>query len=342
MTEQNPMPPGDHELEQFLARRSELSRLHRAGTEGEGAPPELDAPVLAQARAELQRPPLRSRRFLRWGRPLAVAATLVLVVSLGWMAQQRPLPQQVALAPAPPLVPAETAAPAVDAAAPLPAAKAEEVKKQTIAGQAPAGAVQRQQPAAAARSVDRLAQSQMQPVQQYDRAAPAEPPPPPPLPAAPAGQASAPAAVAKPAAPESRERVFAQKREALLQQSAKGFVAEADSAPAVALTARAAAAPPPFAPAPTPLGMTTPVTVAPAASLAAAPNPCAALPSRVAARDQVQAGTSADVAAWLEQIRRLRDAEDLKGARAELTCFSYVHTPGDVPDDLKPLLQPSP
>ena len=101
MTEQNSLPPDDHELEQFLARRSELSRLHRASSEGEGAPPELDAPVLAQAQAELRRPLVRSRRLPRWSAPLAVAASLVLVVSLAWMAQQQPLPQAVARAPLP-------------------------------------------------------------------------------------------------------------------------------------------------------------------------------------------------------------------------------------------------
>ena len=325
MTEPIPLPPDDHELEQFLSRRSDLSQRYRTDAAGEGAPPEMDALVLAQARAELQRPPLRSRRFLRWGRPLAVAATLVLVVSLGWMAQQKPLPQQVAFAPAPP----------------PPDAKAEEVKKQTIAGQAPAGAVQQAQEPA--RGVNQPSPPAKEPVQQYDRVASAAPPSPspPPPPAAAIRQATAPAALAKPAAPESRERIFAQRREAPPQESAKGFVAEA-SAPAAALTAKAAAAPVPFAPAPTPLGMTTPVTVAPAASLAAAPNPCAALPSRVAAQDQVQAGSSADAAAWLEQIRRLRDAEDLKGARAELACFSYLHTAGEVPDDLKALLPGAP
>lgn len=346
MTEPTPLPPDDHELEQFLSRRSDLSQRYRsevgADAAGEGAPPELDAPMLAQARAELQRPPLRSRRFLRWGRPLAVAATLVLVVSLGWMAQQKPLPQQVAFTPVAPAVSKESAAPAVDAAAAPAAAQAEEVKKQAIATQAPAEAAQQQAPA---RSVNLPAPSPKEPVSQYDRAASAaspSPSPPPSLPAAVISQPAAPAAVGKPAAPESRERVFAQRREAPQQQPAKGFVAEADSAPAAALTAKAATAPAPFAPAPAPLGMTTPVTVAPAASLAAAPNPCAGLPSRGAAQDRVQAGGSTDATAWLEQIRRLRDAEDLKGARAELACFSYLHAPGEVPDDLKALLPGAP
>ncbi len=336
MTEPTPLPPDDHELEQFLSRRSDLSQRHRADTAGEGAPPELDALVLARARAELQRPPLRSRRFLRWGRPLAVAATLVLVVSLGWMVQQKPLPQQVAFTPAVPALSTESAAPAVDAAAPPPAAKAEEMKKQTIAGQAHAEAAQQQAPAS---GVNLPAPPPKEPVSQYDRVASAaslSPLPPSPLPAAVTGQPAAPAAVGKPAAPESRERVFAQRREAPPQQLAKGFVAEADSASAAALTAKAAATPVPFAPATTPLGMTAPVTVAPAASLAAAPNPCAALPSRAAAQDQAAGGSA--VADWLARIRRLRDAEDLKGARAELACFSYLHTPGEVPDDLKALL----
>ena len=322
MTEQNPMPPDDHELEQFLSRRSDLSQHYRADAAGEGASPELDALVLAQAQIALQTPPLRSRRFVRWGRPLAVAASLVLVVSLGWMAQQKPLPQQMAPAAAPAVVPVEVAAPAMDAAATLPAVKAGELKKRKIP----------------ARSADLPAHSQTEPVEQYDKTAAAVPPPPSSPPAAAAGQTAAPSIPAKPVAPESRDRGFALKREAP-QQSAEGFVTEADSAAAgAAVSSNAPAVRAPFAPAPTPPGMTSPAEAAPAASLAAAPNPCAASPSRVAVLGQTQAGRGPDAAAWLEQIRRLRDASDLAGARAELACFSYLHAPAEVPDDLRPLM----
>lgn len=98
MTEPTPMPPDDRELEQFLARRSELSQRYRTDAEGEGAPPGLDAPVLHLARAELQHLP--PQRWQRWGRPLALAASVVLVVSLAWVAQQRPLTQPRPAAPA--------------------------------------------------------------------------------------------------------------------------------------------------------------------------------------------------------------------------------------------------
>jgi len=299
MTEQNSLPPDDHELEQFLARRSELSRLHRAAAESEGAPPELDAPVLAQARAELRRLPARSRRLPRWSAPLAVAASLVLVVSLAWMAQQQPMPR--ALAPA---------------AAPLPAATAANggIVTESMA-------VQSSLPVAA----------KAETLEQLKKTAPAL------AMAAPGRERAA----RKPLPPQADRRVGAVAAQA---PSAIAMEAAVPAAPAppppapVASSAGAAAAP--LASVPMPPQMAAP-SLAPAASIAASSNPCTS-PQDAAALRQAQAGGDTDPADWLERIRRLRDAPDPVAARAELACFSYIHSPQQVPDDLKPLLRSSP
>jgi outer membrane biosynthesis protein TonB len=303
MTEQNSLPPDDHELEQFLARRSELSRLHRASTEGEGAPSELDAPVLAQAQAELRRPLVRSRRLPRWSGALALAASLVLVVSLAWMAQQQPLRQAVA-----------------PAAAPLPASPAanEGVVTESMAAQANA-------PLAAKAETP----------EQLKKISPAL------AMAVPKSEQPA----RKPSPPPQAERLA--KAEALQAPSAIAMeqaVSAADTAPAAPspapMASNAGAAAAPFASVPPPPAMAAP-TVAAAASRAVSANPCTS-PQDAAALRQAQAGGDTDSAAWLERIRRLRDAPDPVAARAELACFSYIHSPQQVPDDLKPLLQAAP
>jgi hypothetical protein len=68
----------DRELENYLAGDSPLSRRYRAASR-ETPPPELDAAVLAAARAAVVHAP---RRRGRWQLPLAAAATVVLGVSL--------------------------------------------------------------------------------------------------------------------------------------------------------------------------------------------------------------------------------------------------------------------
>ena len=302
MTEQNSLPPDDHELEQFLARRSELSRLHRAATEGEGAPPELDAPVLAQAQAELRRPPARSRRLPHWSAPLAVAASLVLVVSLAWMAQQQPLRQAVVPAPLPASPAANggmvTESMAVQSNAPL-AAKAETLEQ--LKKTSPALAM-------AAPGQERATRRPLPPPPQAERRAKAE-------------AFQAPSAVATEQATSAADAVLAP-----------------PSPAPIASNAGAAAAP--FASVPPPPAMAAP-TVAAAASRAVSANPCTS-PQDAAALRQAQAGGDTDSAAWLERIRRLRDAPDPVAARAELACFSYIHSPQQVPDDLKSLLQAAP
>lgn len=72
------MTQPDRELENYLAGDSPLSRRYRAASR-EVPPPELDAAVLAAARAAVVHAP---RRRARWQLPLAAAATVVLGVSL--------------------------------------------------------------------------------------------------------------------------------------------------------------------------------------------------------------------------------------------------------------------
>jgi hypothetical protein len=70
----------DRELDQYLAGGSKLSRRYRDAS-AEGTPPELDEAVLARARAELRRKPPSLNRYFA---PVALAASLVLAVNLGW------------------------------------------------------------------------------------------------------------------------------------------------------------------------------------------------------------------------------------------------------------------
>jgi len=312
MTEQNPMPPDDRELEQFLARRSELSRLHRAAAESEGAPNELDAPVLARAREELRRLPPRKQRWQHWTRPLALAASLVVVLSVAWLMPQETLPRtaRVEYLPAPAaLPPARSASPAAPMPAPPAAAERTEALQAAQAAEQARASHQEQELSMSAQRQQKLAERKayqplpdvarlrakpesVPPPVPVDNAAAAPPAPPPPPPAPPAQislDIAAPAASLAPAAPVA--------------------------APAMAM------------PAP-----------APAMKAAVSADPCASLPGASAAEHQ----RDIDSAAWLERIRRLRDVPDMEAAHRELACYSYLHPADQVPDDLKSLLKGRP
>lgn len=302
MTEPTPMPPDDRELEQFLARCSELSQRYRADAEGEGAPPGLDAPVLHLARAGLQRTPPQ-----RWGRPLALAASLVLVVSLAWVAQQRPQTQPLPAAPA-----------SIEAGAPSPGVPGtvQASSEQALPQQAPASA-----PAPEAAPMAKARRQEQGPA----------------VPRAPERLEQQPARSAAPAPAALVDGASAAYDQAPERQAS---VPGAQPPDAGAVAAAAAPAPAPMtpnmpAPAPAPAAQVT-MSLAPlAASSARTADPCASLPARPAP------GGDGD-AAWLDGIRRLRDASDLAGARAQLVCFSRSHTPDQVPADLKPLLPGAP
>jgi hypothetical protein len=64
-------------FDEYLKRRSEVSRRYRE-LEDDGVPPELDRRVLDSAREAVEKP----RRWMRWGAPIALAASTVLVVSI--------------------------------------------------------------------------------------------------------------------------------------------------------------------------------------------------------------------------------------------------------------------
>ncbi len=144
MSEQQPPhgPDDDRELDDFLAGRSELSRLYRDDAANVRAPAALDAAVLAAAQtaAAVTGKPM-TRRWRRWRLPLSLAASML--VGIGVLREARqlpaPLPQSadalavaaavappVEPAPAPALAPAPAPAPApvlVPALAPVPAAR---------------------------------------------------------------------------------------------------------------------------------------------------------------------------------------------------------------------------
>lgn len=85
MTERSP----DAGLEDYLARRSSLSRRYRE-LEDDAPPPELDARVLAEARRAVEQSNTHRTRSMRWRAPLAVAATVLLTVAVVLEVTQRP------------------------------------------------------------------------------------------------------------------------------------------------------------------------------------------------------------------------------------------------------------
>ncbi|MBV8062568.1 MAG: hypothetical protein JOY51_03185 [Nevskia sp.] len=332
MTEPGQQPPGqppeDRELEEFLAGRSPLSRVHREGAQ-EQAPPPLDARILQQARDELRRArPVR--RVLRWDGPLALAASTVLVVGLAWLVRmQLPRPgaeQSVSAAPvssAPvspaPAPPAASGASAIQLQEATPSA----LKKQE---EAPAGPPLKQPPAVAAKP-----QSVPQP-----------------FPAPPRRAADESMDLARAKQPQQAAGAisrFETRKEGPQNQAMQATQAPAPPSPVASYpnTAGATGAPPSAAPSaaqsfPASPGMALVQKSAanqPAAD-AAAPDPCAAS-QRSAAQRQAQPEQHLQADAWLDQIRALRDAPDAEAARAELACFVARHPLAEVPADLKPL-----
>ncbi len=72
--------PNDREFEDFLAGRDKVSKAYREATRSTQAPEELDAAILAAARQAASRP--KAARRPRWIRPMALAATLILSLSV--------------------------------------------------------------------------------------------------------------------------------------------------------------------------------------------------------------------------------------------------------------------
>lgn len=135
MSEPKPpvMPDDDRELEDFLAGRSELSRLYRQEAAEIKAPEALDAAVFAAVEESLTIPKAKPARLRRWRLPLSLAASMVIGIAVLREVPREPaLPvasEAMAVAEqAPPPVPAEEMSASGAAAAPIPE-RAEAEKK---------------------------------------------------------------------------------------------------------------------------------------------------------------------------------------------------------------------
>lgn len=73
--------PNDKMLDEYLRRDSIVSQRYRELDDGE-IPRELDAAVLAQARAAVAQPRVRTPTWVKWGAPLALAACIVMAVTV--------------------------------------------------------------------------------------------------------------------------------------------------------------------------------------------------------------------------------------------------------------------
>lgn len=73
--------PNDKLLDEYLRRESPVSQRYRE-LEAEDVPPQLDAAILSQARAAVEQRAVRKPSWLKWGAPLALAASAVMVVAI--------------------------------------------------------------------------------------------------------------------------------------------------------------------------------------------------------------------------------------------------------------------
>ena len=73
--------PDEQQLDDYLRGGSDVSRQYRQ-LHGSTVPPELDRLVLRQAQEAVKSRPAKSRAWMRWTGPLALAASAVLVVSI--------------------------------------------------------------------------------------------------------------------------------------------------------------------------------------------------------------------------------------------------------------------
>jgi hypothetical protein len=77
-------PIDDQAFEEYLSRESQLSKRYRALATDE-VPAQLEGAILAQAREAVAQKPASARRkppWMRWTPPLALAASMVLVISI--------------------------------------------------------------------------------------------------------------------------------------------------------------------------------------------------------------------------------------------------------------------
>ena len=285
------------ELEAFLARRGSFGQRWREQSQ-EQAPPELDSAVLAYAEREA-RTPVGARRRRRWGAPLAIAATLLLVlgaIRYGLLPQPGEVPQ------------ARVQESAASAAAPAKKALAETAAPSAL----PAPAL-----AAPAPNADEL---------RAPREEPAVPAPPP-------------AARRKAVAPEAKlEKEASPTTPAAPAMDAAAARSDAPS-PFADYGAAAAAAQPPATSNAAPAGAVAPDSKPRPAPLQsrAAPMASGTLAERRADACANAAEKDASAEQSLAAVRELRDQGKRDAAKSELRCLRQREPQLAVPDDLREL-----
>ena len=356
---QLPLPPGapdDRELEDFLARRSEVSRAYREAVPTEVVPADIDAAVKAWAQREhAQHEGVASRWLRHAGLPLAAAASLMLVAILVWRGREAGVSERSAMQAATatatarevPAAPNSSVPPLEDQAVAenLPAAAASdsvsERKAQTAAAQPrpfPAAPKSAAKPGA---TMQQAAPPQ-QLVSSAPEAAPAPAPSPPEAAAAGGLQATVselpPQSTAQPAA---AERAEAEAEKANSMPEAKASASRIAGAAATSSSAAPAAEPsPPMPAAPAPaMGARAPMAAAPDTG-----RPQFADGQQLQRCEEAQPQAVLDAAlfsppdAWLGGIRMLRDRGHTDAAQRQLRCWQRVYPQLPLPTDLQALM----
>lgn len=355
----NRLPP-----EPLTPEERELARLAAARAGSDGPPPALDAAILASARQavaasqpveEAAAGPVPQRQRLRWPVAMGLAASLLLAVAIAW--QLRPLPEAALVQELPPAASAEpetatdAASPAAESAAPAPERQAQPMA-------APASAPARDAVATQDRNEAR-------------KATPAPPPrtsTKPPRPAATEATATraaaaAPKRVAPPAPPASPSPTMvpplAPPVDVVLQPAKPAELRPAPAGGQFAEARAAGDAAVAFPPAAQEEGprersqrraLTAPMPMADVAAAPAQHERPALEPVEVAGtrlqRTDLHVPVSADSLLsqreWLERIRTRYGLGDPIAARQSLQLFVQRYPRAPVPEDLRPLLPPSP
>jgi len=168
--------PDDLELQRYLQGDQPLSRRYRESAQQEHSPPELDARLLAAARAAT---PRRRRSVRRWAVPMGLAASLMIAGPLAWQLRQAEPSQAevVMMAPSPSVAEMARAAPEMRRVEKQATMKREaSVERQAEAAQAQARAAAASPPAFASDSMaGEMVESELEsPTGGYDGFGPAQ------------------------------------------------------------------------------------------------------------------------------------------------------------------------
>lgn len=128
----DPQKPDDHELEDFISGKSDVSHAYHSGP-APSVPPELDAAILNLARAQVQKPAVRPSFARRARVPLALAATVLLGFGMINLMREDKAVREVAMLP-PPAAPASVPMVMDEAAVAERSSVERSLKKESAAG----------------------------------------------------------------------------------------------------------------------------------------------------------------------------------------------------------------